>query len=131
MTTIYVAGNLYLQLPEAVVDEVVSQLKEQMMADAKSYADQLTQVANDLKAAVAPIPGAIDGFEARITQLVKDSGVPADVAAQFDAALSDLRSTITNVNTAVADAADGVDEAAAGDTGGGTGGGTVGEIPNA
>ena len=82
------------------------------MADAKSYADQFTQVAQDLKDAVAPLPGAIDAFEARITQLIKDAGVTPEVAAQFDAALADLKNTVAGVQTDVADATDGVDEAA-------------------
>ncbi len=88
---------------------------------------ELVEVANaaaqgitDVGAEVVKFGPAVDAFEARITELVKQIGNPTtEQQADIDAAVATLRSagtsaaaTLTAAQNALADAADGVDEAA-------------------
>lgn len=66
----------------------------------------------DVGAAVAKIPGAIDAFEARITELLNNSGMSQEDKDAITKATADLRTATGVALAAAADAADGVDEGA-------------------
>lgn len=87
--------------------------------------EQVTQdildAVKDVKAAVEQFPAAIDKLEADVTAAINKSTTMSQ--ADKDAltqATADLRSSLTTATTALADAADGIDEAANPPGGGGT-----------
>lgn len=89
----------------------------------------LQQAITDIGTAVDQLPGMVDAFEARITDIIKNStGMPAEDRAALKQATVDLRSKATKIAEAIADATDGIDEAAnTGGDGGGDEGDTGGE----
>jgi predicted sugar kinase len=90
----------------------LSQLKAQGVTIMASAAD-LKALANTIKDEVGKFGPAVDALEAAITAaLAKLPTVPADVQADIDEAFDTLGAVLTSAQAAVADAADGVDEAA-------------------
>ncbi len=74
---------------------------------------ELVNAVAALKANVESFPGVVDGLEARITAAIAAAGgVPADVQAAIDTAFADATAALATGQAAVADALDGVDEAA-------------------
>lgn len=73
--------------------------------------DDLVAEVGALKDAVAPLPAAVDALEAAITDLKSKLPDPSD-ADKLTAALADIKAVKAAVAGAVADATDGVDEAA-------------------
>ena len=73
---------------------------------------ELIEVANAASQGITDLAAAINALEAAVTAaLDKLPEVPADVQADIDAAVDTLRTAAHNAAAAVADAADGVDEA--------------------
>lgn len=80
--------------------------------------EQATQdvmdVAKSIGEAVVKLPGMVDAFEARITDVIKNStGMSQEDKDALAGAVTDLKSDLATVTGALADAADGTDEAAA------------------
>jgi uncharacterized protein YoxC len=74
--------------------------------------DELVATVADVKAKVESFGPAVDAFEARITDLIKNSGMSEEDKAKVAAAVADLKAVATTAQGAVDDAANGVDEAA-------------------
>jgi len=73
--------------------------------------EELTQAVADVKAIVDQFGPAVNAFEARITQLLVGQ-IPPNVQAAVDRAVEDLKAVAGSGSAALADAADGIDEAA-------------------
>lgn len=93
------------------VDRFLSALLKQGNTMTQLVDDLVTEVAN-VKAAVATFAPAVDALEAKITAILATSGITAADAAAITQAIADLKGVATTAATAVADAGDGVDEAA-------------------
>lgn len=74
--------------------------------------EDLTQAVADAKTAVDQFPAAVDALEAKITAALANAGLTAEQQAAIDGAVADLRGVSNTAQGAVADAADGIDEAA-------------------
>jgi hypothetical protein len=74
---------------------------------------ELSQAVSDLNGAFAPLPQAINDLEAKVTAAVASAGISAADQAALDQAIADIKNLTAGVSSAVTDATDGVDEAAA------------------
>ena len=123
--------NVYLHGLDdlAEIKSILKQLQQQG-ASIMATAEELVQVVTDvvtavdgIEAAVAPIAPAVDALEAKVTEALSQlppGTIPAEVQVKIDAAVATLRGVVTKAaavvtaaNAAVADATDGIDEAAA------------------
>ena len=76
-------------------------------------AKEVKELALGIATSVGPLANAINALEAAVTALKAQVGtIPADVQQDLDDAFAALRGVSDGVNAAVADATDGVDEAA-------------------
>lgn len=87
--------------------------------------EQVTQdtldAVKEIGDAVDQLPAIIDGFEARITQIIANSqGMPQADKDALTQAVADLKGKAQKVRDTIADAADGIDEAASGTAPAGT-----------
>lgn len=73
--------------------------------------DDLKQAVADVKAAVDQFPGAVNAFEARITEILKNSGMSQEDKDAITGATADLKAALATATDSLADAADGTDEA--------------------
>lgn len=74
---------------------------------------ELVDLANAAAAEIAKFGPAVDALEAAITAaLAKIPTIPADAQADIDSAVAILQGVVSGAQTALADAADGVDEVA-------------------
>lgn len=78
----------------------------EILAAVKQLGVDMAHTMEEVNAKIAEVAGAVNALEAKVTEALKNAGIPADVQAQIDAAF-DAASAV------VADATDGVDEAAA------------------
>jgi hypothetical protein len=92
---------------ELVLLEMLLYQGENIMATV----DDLVSAVDVVKVEVAKIGPAVDALEAKITVALANSGISAEAQAKIDAAVADLQGIAAGVAAAVADAADGVDEA--------------------
>lgn len=80
--------------------------------------EQVTQdvmdVTKAVSEAVTKLPGVVDAFEARITELVsRSTGMSQEDRDALTGAVTELKSDLATVVGALADAGDGVDEGTA------------------
>ena len=74
---------------------------------------ELVEIANVAAAEIAKFGPAVNALEAAITAaLAKLPTIPPAAQADIDAAVATLQGVVTDAQAALADAADGVDEAA-------------------
>lgn len=114
----------YVHLHGDGQDQIVAALKQLgviIMATGKELADQLDAAVGALETAVQPLADAVNEMEAKVTEALKNAGVPQDVQDQIGAAIGKVQTLAGSITNAVSDARDGVDEAT--NTGGDTGGG--------
>ena len=111
--------TIHIEVTHVLRDERQGSVQAQILAIVQSLLSQgkqmsteivdLTKAVTDVVDAVKPLPAAIDKLEAAVTAATGLS--PADKTAIADA-IAALKGVKTNVDAAVADAGDGVDEAA-------------------
>jgi len=71
----------------------------------------LKQVAGEINTALGAFPGIVDGFEKRISKLVRDSKtMPAAEKAEINAAVTELKKGLASALKTAADAVDSLDE---------------------
>jgi hypothetical protein len=97
-------------VPDASVMGALTQLKVQQEKH-MATTQELVALANAAAAEIAKFGPAVDALEAAVTAaLAKIPTIPADAQADIDAAVASLQGAVTSAQTALADAADGVDE---------------------
>ena len=107
--------NITLALPReffSAVDRIVTAINLKG-SNIMEKIEELVAVVADVKAKVEAFGPAVDAFEARITAILKDSGLSAEDKAKIETAVADLKAVAVSAKVATDDAADGVDEAAA------------------
>jgi hypothetical protein len=98
-------------VPDASLLGALAQLKTQGALQ-MATTQELVALANATAAEVAKFGPAVDALEAAVTAaLAKIPTIPADAQADIDAAFATLQGAVSGAQAAVADAADGVDEA--------------------
>lgn len=103
-TTINVAGDLYLQLPDEVLDRLdagFSQLKEQFMATM----DEVNAKLGELKTKLDAVGPAIDGLQQKITDALAGEKISPATQAAIDAAFASVTDMVGEAQTAIDDAA--------------------------
>lgn len=125
-TTINVAGDLYIQLPDEVLDRLdagfltMKEGQETMARTVQEISDKvdaLGVVVGSVATAVAPFPQLVNDFEALRTQLKgnlspENQALVDAMSDKLDVMNVSLQGVVTQANAATADAADGIDEAA-------------------
>lgn len=101
VTTINVAGDLYLQLPEAVVDEVVTQLKGFIMPTI----DDVNTKLGELKTKLDAVKPAIDGLQQKIADALAGETISPATQAAIDTAFASVSDMVGEAQTALDDAA--------------------------
>ena len=107
--------NITLALPReffTAVDRIVAAINLKG-SNIMEQIEELVAVVADVKAKVEGFVPAVNAFEARITDIIKNSGLSAEDKAKVEAAVADLKAVAVTAKAATDDAADGVDEAAA------------------
>lgn len=105
-------ANVYLHGLEDV-DKILHKLKhlEVIGEHIMATLDELVGVVDEVLNEVGKVGPAVDALEAKVTEALKGQGISAEAQAKIDAAVTKLRTVVTNVSAAVADASDGLDEA--------------------
>jgi hypothetical protein len=98
-------------VPDLGLAGALANLQQQGAAQ-MATTQELVALANATAAEVAKFGPAVDALEAAVTAaLAKIPTIPPQAQADIDAAFAALQGAVTGAQAAVADAADGVDEA--------------------
>lgn len=107
-------GLIRLEVVIRTESQRIRNVINQRSTDMEQATQDVMDVAKSIGEAVVKLPGMVDAFEARITDVIKNStGMSQEDKDALAGAVTDLKSDLATVTGALADAADGTDEAAA------------------